>query len=62
MFCARCLDKQLALPGHRSGRSVTVCRACFKGLTKSHSLDISSSGHSNNGTTADTTPVATNAT
>jgi len=39
VFCQRCLDKQLALPGHGNKHSVTVCRACFKQLTKSASLD-----------------------
>ncbi|XP_022689536.1 myotubularin-related protein 6-like isoform X2 [Varroa jacobsoni] len=39
VFCGRCLDRQLALPGHLSGRSVTVCRCCFKSLTKSNSME-----------------------
>ncbi|OQR74012.1 myotubularin-related protein 6-like, partial [Tropilaelaps mercedesae] len=39
VFCGRCLDRQLALPGHLSGRSVTVCRGCFKALTKTNSIE-----------------------
>lgn len=30
VFCNRCIDKTLPLPGHHSGKPVPVCRGCFK--------------------------------
>uniref|UniRef100_A0A182UBX8 phosphatidylinositol-3,5-bisphosphate 3-phosphatase n=1 Tax=Anopheles melas TaxID=34690 RepID=A0A182UBX8_9DIPT len=30
VFCSRCIDKTLALPGHESGNPVPVCRQCFR--------------------------------
>lgn len=34
IFCNRCIDKSLALPGHQSGQPVSVCRQCFKLLSQ----------------------------
>lgn len=30
IFCTRCIDKTIPLPGHHSGKPVPVCRGCFK--------------------------------
>ncbi|XP_067631302.1 myotubularin-related protein 6 isoform X2 [Eurosta solidaginis] len=34
IFCERCIDKSIALPGQDSGKPVPVCRACFRLLQK----------------------------
>lgn len=34
IFCNRCIDKSLPLPGHQSGKPVSVCRGCFKLLSQ----------------------------
>lgn len=36
IYCTRCMDKQVHLPGHNSSRAVPVCRSCYK-LTVSSS-------------------------
>lgn len=35
IFCARCIDKSIALPGQESGNPVPVCRNCFRLVQKS---------------------------
>ncbi|XP_063232371.1 myotubularin-related protein 6 isoform X3 [Bacillus rossius redtenbacheri] len=39
VFCLRCIDKHVALPGHLSQRAVPVCRRCFRLLRRSPSGD-----------------------
>ncbi|XP_017868151.1 PREDICTED: myotubularin-related protein 6 isoform X3 [Drosophila arizonae] len=34
IFCERCIDKNVALPGHDSGKPVPVCRGCFRQMQK----------------------------
>lgn len=29
IFCVRCIDKQIVLPGHLTQTAVPVCRPCF---------------------------------
>lgn len=33
IFCNRCIDKSIPLPGHHSKKLVPVCRTCFKLVT-----------------------------
>ncbi|XP_026840751.1 myotubularin-related protein 6 isoform X2 [Drosophila persimilis] len=35
IFCERCIDKNVSLPGHDSGKLVPVCRGCFRQMQKS---------------------------
>lgn len=30
VFCPRCIDRSIALPGHASGKPVPVCRTCYR--------------------------------
>uniref|UniRef100_A0A131YPE5 phosphatidylinositol-3,5-bisphosphate 3-phosphatase n=2 Tax=Rhipicephalus TaxID=426455 RepID=A0A131YPE5_RHIAP len=39
VFCIRCIDKRLCLPGHMTKRPVPVCRHCYKELTHTNSID-----------------------
>ncbi|XP_064482258.1 myotubularin-related protein 6-like isoform X1 [Ornithodoros turicata] len=39
VFCIRCIDKRLCLPGHLTKRPVPVCRHCYKELTHTNSID-----------------------
>ncbi|KAL1114919.1 hypothetical protein AAG570_007743 [Ranatra chinensis] len=39
VFCTRCIDKHIPLPGHLSQCAVPVCRHCYRKLTRSTSLD-----------------------
>ncbi|XP_022225117.2 myotubularin-related protein 6 isoform X2 [Drosophila obscura] len=34
IFCERCIDKNVSLPGHDSGKPVPVCRGCFRQMQK----------------------------
>ncbi|XP_055379652.1 myotubularin-related protein 6 isoform X2 [Condylostylus longicornis] len=34
VFCSRCIDKSISLPGHDSGKPVPVCRSCFRLVKK----------------------------
>ncbi|XP_030557838.1 myotubularin-related protein 6 isoform X3 [Drosophila novamexicana] len=34
IFCERCIDKNVALPGHDSGKAVPVCRGCYRQMQK----------------------------
>ncbi|KAI8128627.1 Myotubularin-related protein 8 [Lucilia cuprina] len=34
IFCERCIDKSIALPGQDSGKPVPVCRTCFRLVQK----------------------------
>ncbi|XP_030375361.1 myotubularin-related protein 6 isoform X2 [Scaptodrosophila lebanonensis] len=34
IFCERCIDKSMALPGQDSGKAVPVCRSCFRTMQK----------------------------
>ncbi|KAL5286475.1 MTMR6 family protein [Megaselia abdita] len=34
VFCTRCIDKSIALPGHASGKAAPVCRTCFRLVQK----------------------------
>ncbi|KAK5644181.1 hypothetical protein RI129_008026 [Pyrocoelia pectoralis] len=37
VFCVRCIDKQVVLPGHLTLRAVPVCRPCFEKIQGSSS-------------------------
>lgn len=39
VFCIRCIDKKIALPGHYSKEAVPVCRSCYKNIMRSNSID-----------------------
>lgn len=39
VFCTRCIDKHIPLPGHLSQRAVPVCRPCYNLITKSSSTE-----------------------
>ncbi len=39
LFCIRCIDKRISLPGHASKRLVPVCRNCYKNVMRSNSID-----------------------
>lgn len=39
VFCIRCIDKKIALPGHLSKHRSPVCRHCYKELTRTNSID-----------------------
>ncbi|XP_043246559.1 myotubularin-related protein 8-like [Amphibalanus amphitrite] len=39
IFCQRCLDRCLRLPGHLGGEPSPVCRPCYRLLTSSQSID-----------------------
>lgn len=38
VYCTRCIDKSIPLPGHDSGKPVPVCRSCFKLVSENASL------------------------
>ena len=40
VFCARCIDRMMALPGHLSQRPVPVCKACYKDIKHSPSPSV----------------------
>lgn len=40
IYCTRCIDRYMPLPGHESKRPVPVCKACFKELKNSPSPSI----------------------
>ena len=39
LFCVRCIDKRIALPGHASKQAVPVCRHCYRNVMRSNSID-----------------------
>ncbi|MFW5443336.1 MAG: FYVE zinc finger domain-containing protein [Methylococcaceae bacterium] len=39
VFCVRCIDKHVPLPGHYGKNVVPVCRPCFKELRRSSSVE-----------------------
>ena len=39
MFCVRCIDKRIPLPGHSSKEPVPVCRHCYRNVMRSNSID-----------------------
>lgn len=39
VFCMRCIDKNVSLPGHLSRQAVPVCRPCYKEISRSLSVE-----------------------
>lgn len=39
VFCTRCIDKMISLPGLSLKRPVPVCRQCYAAVTRYNSLD-----------------------
>ena len=39
IFCIRCIDKRISLPGHASKQLVSVCRHCYQNVMRTNSID-----------------------
>ncbi|KAK2184782.1 hypothetical protein NP493_253g03029 [Ridgeia piscesae] len=40
IYCTRCIDRMMALPGHLSQQAVHVCKACYKDMKQSPSASV----------------------